>query len=304
MKRPPVQWRLGSSNRAGDVRRSGARDHAWRHDPHADYVLPARGRRAAALRYRPRWSIGHQFDNETLGAWGAVELLHPAPGSARNTVWFGRVNGVPCVVRRSKRSDAALAWELDLIDEVRRRGLGAPEIVATAAGDRSRDGVVIQHRVPGARPASREDWLAVAEYVTTLHTSFRSFGQRPGFVSSIDLLDVDAGGDVDLTEMPGHAVESCRTAWARLRGRETSVVHGDPGVENILMTEDGVVLLDWDESRVDVPLLDLAALPEDASPLDDDDRWLAAQAASAWEAAVSWELEPEYARSRLAEIAS
>lgn len=136
---------------------------------------------------------------------------------------------MPCVVRRSKRSDAALAWELDLIEEVRRRGLGAPEIVATAASDRSRDGVVIQHRVPGARPASLEDWLAVAEYLTTLHTSLRSFGQRPGFVSSIDLVDVDAGGDVDLTEMPAHAVE---------------------------------------------------------------------------EAAVSWQLEPEYARSRLAEIAS
>jgi Ser/Thr protein kinase RdoA (MazF antagonist) len=217
-------------------------------------------------------------------------------------VWLGRVNGKACVVRRSTRSDAALAWELDLIEEARHRGLGAPEIVPTAAGDRSCDGVVIQHRVPGARPASREDWLAVAEYLTTLHTSLRSFGQRPGFVSSIDLLDLDAGGDVDLTEMPAHAVESCRTAWARLRGRETSVVHGDPGAENILMADDGVVLLDWDESRVDVPLLDLAALPEDASPLEDDERWLGAQAASAWEAAVSWQLEPEYARRRLAEI--
>jgi Ser/Thr protein kinase RdoA (MazF antagonist) len=145
--------------------------------------------------------------------------------------------------------------------------------------------------------------LAVAEYLTTLHTSLRGFSQRPGFVSSIDLLDVDAGGDVDLTTMPAHAVESCRTAWARLRGRETSVVHGDPGAENILVTDDGVVLLDWDESRVDVPVLDLAALPEDASPLEEDERWLAAQAASAWEAAVSWQLEPEYARRRLAEIA-
>jgi Ser/Thr protein kinase RdoA (MazF antagonist) len=257
---------------------------------------------ADAPRYRPRWSMGHQLDNETLGAWGAVELLDSAPGGARNMVWFGRVNGKACVVRRSARSDAALVWELDLIEEVRHRGLGAPEIVPTAAGDRSRHGVVIQHRVPGARPASREDWLAVAEYLTTLHTRFRSFGQRPGFVSSIDLLDVDAGGDVDLTEMPAHAVASCRTAWARLRKRETSVVHGDPGEENILMTDDGVVLLDWDESRVDVPLLDLAALPEDASPLEDHERWLAAQAASAWEAAVSWQPEREYARRRLAEI--
>jgi thiamine kinase-like enzyme len=103
--------------------------------------------------------------------------------------------------------------------------------------------------------------------------------------------------------MPNEAVERCRAAWARLRGRDTSLIHGDPGKDNILATAEGVVLVDWDESRVDVALLDLAALPEGVSPLDDEERWVATQAASAWEAAVSWRVEPDYARKRLAEVA-
>jgi len=53
---------------------------------------------------------------------------------------------------------------------------------------------------------------------------------------------------------------------------------------NIRMTADRVALIDWDESHVDVPDLDLV-LPHNAAGLDDEAHDIAAQAWAAWEAA-------------------
>jgi hypothetical protein len=78
--------------------------------------------------HQPRWTIGDFFDDDTLAAWGDVELLRPASGGVRNAVWFAHANGTPCVVRRSERADAALVWELDVIEAVRNHGLGAPAV--------------------------------------------------------------------------------------------------------------------------------------------------------------------------------
>jgi hypothetical protein len=55
---------------------------------------------------------------------------------------------------------------------------------------------------------------------------------------------------------------------------------------------DQVALIDWDESHVDVPDLDLV-LPDNAAGLDDGAYDIAAQASAAWEAAVCW--DDEYA---------
>ena len=54
------------------------------------------------------------------------------------------------------------------------------------------------------------------------------------------------------------------------------------------MTADRVALIDWDESHVDVPDLDLV-LPHNAAGLDDVTYDVAAQAQAAWEAAVCWD---------------
>jgi len=64
-------------------------------------------------------------------------------------------------------------------------------------------------------------------------------------------------------------------------------------------TADRVALIDWDESHVDVPDLDLV-LPHNAAGLDDGAHDIAAQASAAWEAAVCW--DDEYAVKRLAEV--
>jgi len=60
-----------------------------------------------------------------------------------------------------------------------------------------------------------------------------------------------------------------------------------------------VALIDWDESHVEVPDLDLA-LPHNAAGLDKGAQDIAAQASAAWEAAVCW--GDDYAIKRLAEV--
>ena len=59
-------------------------------------------------------------------------------------------------------------------------------------------------------------------------------------------------------------------------------------------------MIDWDESRVDVPDLDLGRLPADAAGLDAHAYNIAAQASAAWEAAVCW--DDDYSKERLAEV--
>ena len=133
-----------------------------------------------------------------------------------------------------------------------------------------------------------------------LHRLTQGWPQRPGWRSSTDLLRVETGTRIDLGAMPPESVARCRAAWARLAGRQTCVVHGDPNnLGNVRMTANHVALIDWDESHVDVPDLDLV-LPDNAADLDDRAYDIAAQASAAWDAAVCW--DDEYAVKRLAEV--
>lgn len=71
----------------------------------------------------------------------------------------------------------------------------------------------------------------------------------------------------------------------------------DPGAANIRISAGGPGLLDWDEARVDYTDLDLAELPGSELPLQR--LAIAKQAATAWEAANGWIIEPSYARHQL-----
>jgi Ser/Thr protein kinase RdoA (MazF antagonist) len=139
----------------------------------------------------------------------------------------------------------------------------------------------------------------LAATLRRLHELTVGWPQRPGWRSSTDLLHTETGTKIDLGAMPSEAVARCRAAWARLAGRPTCVVHGDPNPGNIRMTETQVAMIDWDEAHVDVADFDLA-LPGNAADLDDVARDVAAQASAAWEAAVCW--DDDYAVRRLAEV--
>jgi Ser/Thr protein kinase RdoA (MazF antagonist) len=242
------------------------------------------------------------FDMRALASWGDVDLVARASGGYANEVWFARVRGRDCVVRAAKRSATALEWELDVLHDLASHGIDVPELVPTLEGESSRNGIVVFRRLTGERPVSPADWVRVRDYLTRTHEALRGRRQRPDFVSAVDLLVATRGGLVDLETVPDDVVHQCRAAWQRLVDRPQTVIHGDPGVENIFVNAGGVVLIDWDEARVDTPLFDYAALPEDVSPLDDEERWIATQAASAWEAAIAWHSDPKYALWRLSQV--
>ena len=238
---------------------------------------------------------------EALGLWGKdAARIERLSGGVANDVWSVRVRGQLAVGRLGTRSDVDLAWETELLQHLDRQGLNVPVPVPTADGRLFVDGLMVMEYMPGGPSETEADWRCVAETLRELHRLTQGWPQRPGWRSSADLVVAETGTRIDLTAMPPDGVARCRAAWARLIERETSVVHGNPGNPgNIRMTASHVALIDWDESHVDVPDLDLV-LPYNAAGLEGSAYDIAAQASAAWEAAVCW--QDEYAIKRLAEV--
>lgn len=239
---------------------------------------------------------------EALEQWGddvtRVERL--TGGAGVNDVWSVRVDGRLAVGRLGARSDADLAWEMELLQHLDREGLAVPLPIPATDGRLFVDGLVVMTYVEGEPPATEADWRRVADTLRDLHRVTGGWPQRPGWRSSIDLIHAETGTRVDLGAMPPEAVARCRAAWARLADRETCVVHGNPeSPANVRITADRVALIDWDEAHVDVPDLDLV-LPHNAAGLDEAAHDIAAQAFSAWTAAVCW--DDDHAIRHLADV--
>jgi Ser/Thr protein kinase RdoA (MazF antagonist) len=235
-----------------------------------------------------------------LKQWGIdVTCIERFAGGVANDVWSVLVKGQLAVARLGTRSDADLAWETELLQYLDREGLTVPLPIPTTDGRLFSEGLVVMTYVEGGPPKSQADWRRVADTLRELHRLTQGWPQRPGWRSSTDLLHADTGTRIDLRAMPLEGVARCRAAWARLSGRQTCVVHGDQNPGNIRLTKDRVGLIDWDESHVDVPDLDLA-LPFNSADLDEVALDIATQASAAWEAAVCW--DDEFAVKRLAEV--
>jgi Ser/Thr protein kinase RdoA (MazF antagonist) len=237
---------------------------------------------------------------EALAQWGeGVARVERLSGGVANDVWSVRVRGQSAVGRLGFRSDADLAWETGLLVHLDREGLAVPVPIPTTDGRLFVDGLVVMTYLEGGPPETPADWRRVAGTLRKLHRLTRGWPQRPGWRSSTDLLHAETGTKIDLGAMPPEGVARCRAAWARLAGRPTCVVHGDPNPGNVRMTADRVALIDWDESHVDVPDLDLV-LPGNAAALDDGAYDTAGQASAAWEAAVCW--DDDFSVKRLADV--
>jgi Ser/Thr protein kinase RdoA (MazF antagonist) len=234
--------------------------------------------------------------------WRGVDLVAPLPGGARNRVFLARRGGRRLVVRTSARPPDALDWELDLLDHLATAGLPVPVPEPTDDGRRQVDGVMVTGFVEGRPPRDADDWRRVVEILEVLHELTVGWPQRPGFASSRHLLTADRGGDVRLDTMPADGVRAVRAAWRPLAVGSECVVHGDVGAGNILVDGSRVALLDWDESRVDVPWFDFAFFPDDVEVPVPVERPVLVTAGIAWEAATCWAPEPEYAARRLAEL--
>ena len=246
---------------------------------------------------------GHADDPEpALAAWGGdAAVLERLGGGSRNRVWAVRVGGCRRVARDSgaARSGAALDWELDLLQELAGAGFTVPVPVPARDGRRRVGGLVVLSWLDGEPPGHERAWRLVGDELARLHRHTAGRRQRPGFASTRELLTAERGGDVRLDRMPPEVVALCRAAWSRLACAPPAVVHGDPGPQNLRLQGDRVGLLDWDESRVDCPELDLAWLPLDRLGARQEP---ARTAAEAWEVANGWTVEPAHAHRRLAEL--
>src|SRR6201986_244054 len=205
---------------------------------------------------------------EALRQWGDDALRRePLTGGVGvNEEWSVRVNGHLAVARLGRRSDADLAWETGLLQHLDRAGMPVPVPIPTTDGRPFADGLVVMAYVDGGPPETEADWRRVARTLRQLHRLTQGWPQRPGWRSSADLLHAETGTRVDLGAMPPEGVARCRAAWARLAGRPTCVVHGEPHPGTVRMYAAWVPLIDWDEAHVDVPDLDLA-LPHNAAGL-------------------------------------
>jgi Ser/Thr protein kinase RdoA (MazF antagonist) len=238
---------------------------------------------------------------DALDRWGDdVVRIEPLTGGVANDVWSVRLGGRLAVGRLGTRSDADLEWETGLLQHLDGAGLTVPVPIPTTDGRLFVDGLVVMTYLEGGPPETEADWRRVAEPLRRLHRLTQGWPQRPGWRSSTDLLHADTGTRIDLGAMPPEGVARCRAAWARLAGRATCVVHGNPNsAGNVRITADRVGLIDWDEAHVDVPDLDLV-LPFNGAGLGDEAHDIAAQASAAWEAAVCW--NDDHSVERLAEV--
>lgn len=237
---------------------------------------------------------------DALARWGADAVrIEPLSGGVANDVWRLRVGGRVAVGRLGTRSDADLAWETGLLQHLHRAGMAVPVSIPTTDGRFFADGLVVMTYVEGRSPETQSDWSRVADTLRQLHRLTQGWPQRPGWRSSTDLLEAEAGTRINLAAMPSEGVARCRVAWARLVGRPTSVVHGDPNPRNIRVTDERVGLIDWDESHVDVSDLDLD-LPHNAAGYDPATKDMVEQASAAWEAAVCW--KDDHAVAQLARV--
>lgn len=237
---------------------------------------------------------------EALGQWGKAERIERLTGGVANDVWSVRLDCRLAVGRLGRRSDQDLAWEADLLEHLHRNGMAVPVNIPTPDGRRFVDGLVVMEWMPGGPPETVADWQRVAATVRQLHALTKDWPQRPGWRSSIDLLTAETGTRINLAAMPTEAVVRCRAAWARLAGRPTCAVHGNPNSPgNVRMTANQVALIDWDEAHVDVPDLDLV-LPFNGAGLQGEQRDIAEQASAAWEAAVCW--DDDYSKQQLAKV--
>ena len=191
-----------------------------------------------------------------------------------------------------------MAWLVEVQQEARRVGFVVPHFVKSGRGTLVENGLTLEEWVDGVS-ASRAQRCEALPLVQAFHAATREHRQRPGFVSSVELLRVDRGGDVDLTCMPEDLVSACREAWSRLASEPVSAVHGDLSEGNLLVTGAGdFALIDWDEARVDASVLDEIALGgfNDAGVAAPFPRSEVLAALEAWEVAASWVIEPVYAR--------
>ncbi|MEM9475484.1 MAG: phosphotransferase [Pseudomonadota bacterium] len=222
-----------------------------------------------------------------LARWGVSADLRPMAGGARNRVLRTVGLAPELVFKTTTRTDDAIGWLSAVHQAAEACGLRVPSYLPSLDGALVEDGWTCEPLIEG-RSFAPGDMPKMAPMLAAFHRATASMGQRPGLRSSGDLLSERAGGDVDLGAMPDAVVLACRAAWANVAGSPEAVVHGDLTPANLIWSDAGPALLDWDECRRDLTLFDRVQVRGGTA---EDER-----AVLAWEVACCWTREPARAR--------
>ncbi len=235
-----------------------------------------------------------------VSAWPGLQLVAQIAEGNRNEVWQGELHGNKVAVRRSRRSQASLQWELDLLAFLDRNGFRVPTVIPTGDGATSSESVVVQRWLDGAPPESDDDWHRVAIELQRLHRIGDGYPQRPNCCTVLELAEQRRSVDADLDIMPAEERALVLDIFAEFSDAPLSLIHGDLNPSNLRLDHNGVGLLDWDESRCDISWHDLSNLG--VVVLDSATHQRAERLSHAWEAANAWGPEPVYAIERLQKL--
>ena len=184
-----------------------------------------------------------------LTAWGTATGMQRMRGGARSEVWAFQMNGLSWVARKSQLSDGRLRWIERLQKVAVASGLRANPMIRTNSGAISASGWTVHPFVEG-HPGQAVDLRRLLPRIKAMHRRTKAWR------------------DPKCPAVQGHVA-----------------VHGDLHPDNIVMAEDGPILLDWDEARIDDPSVDIAPILEPNGPLH-----------LSFEVRACWRAEPQRAR--------
>lgn len=225
-----------------------------------------------------------------LSGFGSFSVLRPLTGGHRAQVWLVGRGGDLFVAKSTRRTEDQLRWLAPLQAQARRAGFVVPGLIPAASGQLSVGGWTLEPFLPGT-PMMRSAFWRLVPKITVFQRLAAPIGQRPGFLSLPELMFSDSGGDIDLGALPKKLVPALRAAWAEVTHQPVCAIHGDLTPANMIQTDTGPALIDWDEARVDLRFLDRMALPGRSA--------LEIRAHLAREIAVGWLYEPDHARALL-----
>src|SRR5262249_37659292 len=142
-------------------------------------------RRPAVMTLREDVAVGW----EGLGQWGGgVARIEGGRAGGGNEGGGVRVHGRLAVGRRGTRGGAQLSWETELLQHLDDEGMAVPVPIPTTDGRKFAAGLVVMTHVAGVLPETKADWRRVADTLRRLHRLTLGWPQRPGWLSSTDLL--------------------------------------------------------------------------------------------------------------------
>ena len=237
----------------------------------------------------------------SVDRWPGLRVGERISGGTRSGVWRGQLDDQVVALRRSRRSAASLEWELSLMEVLREHSFSVPATIPATDGALHVDGWCVQSWLDGHPPTSADDWSRVASELHRLHFLMRAHSQRPGCVTLHELVTSRTSVDADLSGIPDEVIDVCVAQFEPHLEGQVSLIHGDPGPENIRILADGSIgFIDWDEARLDIAELDFADLG--IGCLNGLRQRCAAAAANAWETLNGWNLEPDYASRRFERV--